>query len=51
MGKQPEKTEQHNDAWLRFERAVDVVAKSSPQHRTKREKSPVKKLKKQNAHK
>lgn len=23
------------DAWSRFERAVDVVAKSPPQHRTK----------------
>jgi hypothetical protein len=23
------------DAWERFERAVDVVAKSSPQHRSK----------------
>jgi hypothetical protein len=23
------------DAWKRFERAVDVVAKSPPQHRTK----------------
>jgi hypothetical protein len=23
------------DAWARFERAVDVVAKSPPQHRTK----------------
>jgi hypothetical protein len=25
----------HPDAWERFERAVDVVAKSPPQHRTK----------------
>jgi hypothetical protein len=24
----------HPDAWSRFERAVDVVAKSPPQHRT-----------------
>lgn len=24
------------DAWTRFERAVDVVAKSPPQHRTKK---------------
>jgi hypothetical protein len=23
------------DAWSRFERAIDVVAKSPPQHRTK----------------
>src|SRR6185437_12665606 len=28
------------DAWARFERAVDVVAKSPPQHRTKKKKSP-----------
>jgi hypothetical protein len=27
--------ELHPDAWARFERAVDVVAKSPPQHRTK----------------
>jgi hypothetical protein len=27
------------DAWSRFERAVDVVAKSPPQHRVKRKKS------------
>jgi hypothetical protein len=26
------------DAWERFERAVDVVAKSPPQHRTKEKK-------------
>jgi hypothetical protein len=36
------------DAWARFERAVDVVAKSSPQHRVKpkklKRKSPSKKL-------
>jgi hypothetical protein len=25
-----------SDAWRRFERAVDVVAKSPPQHRTKK---------------
>lgn len=28
----------HPDAWDRFERAVDVVAKSPPQHRTKAKK-------------
>jgi hypothetical protein len=28
-------TEVHPDAWARFERAVDVVAKSPPQHRVK----------------
>jgi hypothetical protein len=27
--------ELHPDAWSRFERAVDVVAKSPPQHRVK----------------
>jgi hypothetical protein len=27
-------TEFHPDAWARFERAVDVVAKSPPQHRS-----------------
>jgi hypothetical protein len=27
--------ELHPDAWERFERAADVVAKSPPQHRTK----------------
>jgi hypothetical protein len=30
-------------AWARFERAVDVVAKSPPQHRAKGKKSPNKK--------
>jgi hypothetical protein len=34
MGKTSD-NEQHPDAWERFERAVDVVAKSPPQHRTK----------------
>jgi hypothetical protein len=36
----------HPDAWARFERAIDVVAKSPPQHRTKAKpkvrKSPAK---------
>jgi hypothetical protein len=27
--------ELQSDAWQRFERAVDVVAKSPPQHKTK----------------
>jgi hypothetical protein len=35
MGKAPKEPELHPDAWARFERAVDVVAKSPPQHRTK----------------
>jgi hypothetical protein len=30
--------EQHSDAWARFERAVDVVAKSPPQHRMNKTK-------------
>jgi hypothetical protein len=33
--------ELHDDAWQRFERAVGVVAKSPPQHRSK--KTPKKK--------
>ncbi|MGA8652634.1 MAG: hypothetical protein WB677_18835 [Xanthobacteraceae bacterium] len=38
--------ELHPDAWERFERAVDVVAKSPSQHRTKKDqKSKSKKLK------
>jgi hypothetical protein len=32
---EPKEVELVHDAWARFERAVDVVAKSSPQHRTK----------------
>jgi hypothetical protein len=28
------------DAWQPFERAVDVVAKSPPQHRIKKKKAP-----------
>jgi hypothetical protein len=35
--------EVHPDAWARFERAVDVVAKSPPQHKTKGAKNPKKK--------
>jgi hypothetical protein len=31
-------TELNPDAWSRFERAVDVVAKSPPQHRTNKKK-------------
>jgi hypothetical protein len=40
MGKPKEtkELELHPDAWARFERAVDVVAKSPPQHRTKKKK-------------
>jgi hypothetical protein len=51
MGKTDQKEEvgKFSDAWDRFERAVDVVAKSPPQHRTKGEKSPKKKQKKKPA--
>jgi hypothetical protein len=36
MAKKPSKeVEIEPDAWARFERAVDVVAKSPPQHRVK----------------
>jgi hypothetical protein len=45
MTKTPQKTEE-NEAWSRFERAVDVVAKSPPQHRAKAKKSPKKKKQK-----
>jgi hypothetical protein len=40
MTKLPQKQEPElePDAWARFERAVDVVAKSPPQHRVKVEK-------------
>ena len=31
-----------SEAWSRFERAVDVVARSPPQHKTKDKKSPPK---------
>jgi hypothetical protein len=35
------------DAWQRFERAIDVVARSPPQHRTaKKKQSGTKKAKK-----
>jgi hypothetical protein len=33
--KKPKEIEIAPDAWARFERAVDVVAKSPPQHRVK----------------
>jgi hypothetical protein len=44
MGKTGEKPirladiEFHADAWTRFERAADVVAKSPPQHRVAKKK-------------
>jgi hypothetical protein len=43
MAKSERKTNQielEPDAWARFERAVDVVAKSPPQHRAAKKKSP-----------
>lgn len=36
--RQPHEPELAPDAWERFERAVDVVAKSPPQHKTKEAK-------------
>jgi hypothetical protein len=41
MAKDADKTtiELHGDAWQRFERAVDVVAKSPPQHKIKGKKA------------
>jgi hypothetical protein len=37
MAKEPApKIETYPDAWARFERAIDVVAKSPPQHRIKK---------------
>jgi hypothetical protein len=35
MAKKVSETELESDAWSRFERAVDVVAKSPPQHKTR----------------
>jgi hypothetical protein len=51
MAKPPHpKIEFEPDAWERFERAIDVVAKSPPQHRTKivapKSKEPAKKHRK-----
>jgi hypothetical protein len=40
---QKKMSDEFPDAWSRFERAVDVVAKSPPQHRAKGKKSPKKK--------
>jgi hypothetical protein len=44
--KQAEKLEVDPDAWACFERAVDVVAKSPPQHRIKKFTAKRKKNKK-----
>jgi hypothetical protein len=35
--------ELHADAWTRFERAVDTVAKAPPQHKTTKKKTDTKK--------
>jgi hypothetical protein len=47
MAADPKKKELelHADAWARFERAVGVVAKSPPQHRTKAKPNPKRKKK------
>jgi len=39
------KIEFKSDAWERFERAVNAVAKSPPQHRTKKKKKALRKKK------
>jgi hypothetical protein len=48
--KKSKEVELEPDAWSRFERAVDVVAKSPPQHRakpkSKARKSPTKSTRK-----
>jgi hypothetical protein len=52
MGKKPhpgKEIELLPDAWERFERAVKIVAKSPPQHRTKADKSPAKRKSKKKA--
>jgi hypothetical protein len=44
MAKSGKKTDElHEDAWARFERAVDAAVKSGPKHRIKPKKSPKKK--------
>jgi hypothetical protein len=39
----PKEIELHSDAWERFERAADVVAKSPPQHRVAKKTKSAKK--------
>jgi hypothetical protein len=46
MTKKPQKEKEielEPDAWQRFERAIDVVAKSPPQHRVAKKKTAVQK--------
>ena len=43
--RQDNQLELQPDAWARFERAVDVVAKSPAQHRTKAKRSRMRKKK------
>lgn len=45
--KKKDEPEMRPDAWERFERAVDVVAKSPPQPKTKGKKKPSQKEKEQ----
>jgi hypothetical protein len=45
LRKKKSKVELEPDAWERFERAIDVVAKSPPQHRAKRGRRKIKKKK------
>jgi hypothetical protein len=39
MAKKKTEVELHPDAWARFERAAEVVAKSPPQHRVAKKKT------------
>jgi hypothetical protein len=36
----PPEIELHPDAWERFEKAVDVVMRSPPKHRTAKDRAP-----------
>jgi ferric-dicitrate binding protein FerR (iron transport regulator) len=47
--KQTKEVEFHPDAWERFERALDTVAKAPPQHRVAKKKKPTKKKRAKNA--
>jgi hypothetical protein len=44
--KKTSEIELHPDAWARFERAADVVAKSPPQHRVAKKGTKKKRAKK-----
>jgi hypothetical protein len=42
----PTEIELHPDAWVRFERAAGVIAKTPPQHRVAKKKKSSKTIKK-----